>query len=93
MTTVLASVDWTNVLVALIAGLPAILAAVFAGLVHRQVQTPSRTSIGKQIESTQHVALANHYNLLAIGGATGAPEPPEAQAQAAQVTELPESGP
>ena len=93
MSVLASTVNWTNVLVALIAGLPAIIAAFAAILVHRQIQTPSGTSIGKQVESVQHVALANHYKLLAIGGATGAPDPPEAQAQAAQVPDLPESGP
>lgn len=86
-------VDWTNVLVALIAGLPAIIAAFAAILVHRQIQTPSGTSIGKQVEGVLHTALANNYHLRAIGGTVNAPDPPEAQAEAAQVADLPESGP
>ena len=51
-------VDWTNVLLALIAAVPGIIAAVYAGRVHHQVKTPSGTSIGKQIENTLHTSLA-----------------------------------
>lgn len=52
-------VDWTNVLVALIAGLPAIIAAVGAILIRRQLKTPSGDPIGKQVEQANHLAAAN----------------------------------
>jgi hypothetical protein len=63
-------INWTNVIVALIAGLPAIIAAVLAGLVHRQVATPSGTSIGKQVEGSHLTAIANNHLLAAAAGAT-----------------------
>ena len=88
--TVLASVDWTNVLIALIAGLPAIIAAVAAVLVHRAVQTPSGTAIGKQVENALHTALANNYHLRSIGTTVDAPTPPESHAEQAKVDDLPE---
>ncbi len=75
-------------LVALIAGLPAIISAVAAVKVHRQIQTPSGTSIGKQVESAHHVALGNNYRLRAVTGELGATAPPEAAQQEAQVPDL-----
>jgi hypothetical protein len=60
------SVDWTNVLVALIAGLPAIIAAVYAGRIHSKIKTPSGTPIGKQVEDSLHTALANNYHLRTL---------------------------
>lgn len=86
----MAAVEWTNVLVALIAGLPAIISAVGVLLVHRQIKTPSGTSIGKQVENTLHTALSNHYRLRAVGSTVSAPEPPESRAQEAHITEIPE---
>jgi hypothetical protein len=58
-----AAINWTNIIVALIAGLPAIIAAIFAGLVHRQVKTPSGPSIGKQVESAHLTGIANNMLL------------------------------
>jgi hypothetical protein len=82
------SVDWTNVLVALIAGLPAILAAVFAARTHSQVQTPSGKTIGKQVEDALHLALSNNYHLQSIGAKVEAPTPSLADGEAAKVDEL-----
>lgn len=84
-----AAIAWTNVLVALIAGLPAIIAAVGVILLHGQIKTPSGTAIGKQVEGVLHAALANNYHLRAIGGAVDAPAPPDATAEAAKVPDLP----
>lgn len=84
------SIDWTNVLVALIAGLPAIIAAIGVLLLHRQIKTPSGTAIGEQIEGILHTALANNYHLRSIGDAVSATASPEATVQAKQVPDLPE---
>lgn len=46
-------------LIALIAGLPAIIAAVFAGLVHRQVKTPSGDTLGEVAERTHDLSAAD----------------------------------
>jgi cobalamin synthase len=53
------SVDWTQVLVALIAGAPAILAAIFAFRVHRDVKTPSGDTLGAVAERTHDMTSAN----------------------------------
>lgn len=87
---IVASVDWTNVLVALIAGLPAIIAAIAAMLVRRDIKTPSGTAIGKQVENALHTSLANNYHLRALGNTVGAPPSPEARTEAAKVPDLPE---
>lgn len=53
------SVDWTQVMVALIAGLPATLAVVFSYLIRRQLRTPSGETIGVQVEQANHLAVVN----------------------------------
>lgn len=53
--------DWTAVTVALIAAIGSIFAACANIIVIRLLWTPSRTRIGKQVEDTQQIALANHY--------------------------------
>lgn len=81
-------VDWTNVLVALIAGLPAIIAAIGVLVVHRQIRTPSGKSIGAQVEDTLHTSLSNNFHLQSIGGKVGAKTPPAADGEAAKVEAL-----
>lgn len=54
-----ALIDWTQVIVALIAGAPAIIAAVFAFRVHRDVRTPSGDRLGEVAERTHDMASAN----------------------------------
>jgi hypothetical protein len=68
---VIAAIDWTNVIVAAIVGLPSIIAAIFAGSVHRKIQTPSKTPIGHQVENNLHTGLANNYRLRKIGKIVG----------------------
>jgi hypothetical protein len=67
-----AAVDWTQVLVALIAAIPAILAAVAALSVRRSVQTPSGRSLGKQVEDGLHTGLGNAYRLETLRQHVGA---------------------
>lgn len=88
---VASGIDWTQVLVALIAGLPAILAAIFAGLIHRQIKTPSKRPIGQQVEDVLHTALANNYHLQLIAPAVHAPTTPESLSVQAQVPGPPEA--
>jgi hypothetical protein len=75
---VFASVGWPDVTIALIAGLPGILAAFAALRVNQQIRTPSKTSIGRQIEDVNHTARANNYHLQAMGGDLGTKQPREA---------------
>lgn len=90
------SIDWTNVIVALIAGAPAIIAAVFAARVNSQIKTPSGDSIGVQVEKAHHTGIANNSLLgLVVHSDNTAPEPtvneagllvapPEAKAEGSQ---------
>jgi hypothetical protein len=86
----IAAIDWTYIIVALISGLPAIIAAIFAGRVNRKIRTPSGTPIGDQVENVLHTSLANHYRIRKIGGAVGADTSPAAGTEAAKVPDLPE---
>lgn len=65
-----AAVDWTMVLDTLIITLPAIIAAIYAALIHSQIKTPSGRSIGKQVEWTGHTAKANNMLLAKANGPT-----------------------
>lgn len=53
------SVDWTQVLVALIAGLPAIIGAVFSAIVLLRIRTPSGGSIGAVVERTHDLSAVD----------------------------------
>jgi hypothetical protein len=70
--TLASSIDWTNVLVALIAGLPAIIAAVGVYLLHTEIRTPSGKSIGKQVEDVNHTTISSQHHLVAISDKVGA---------------------
>lgn len=85
-----AAIDWTNVLDTLIIAVPAIIAAVYAGRVHRKIQTPSGKAIGRQVEDALHTVLSNNYHLQSIGGKVGAVPPPRANGEAQQVEALTE---
>lgn len=84
----LASIGWPDVMIALIAGLPGIIAAIAALRVHGAIKTPSGTPIGKQVEATHHVALGNNYRLRSVTGDLGAETPPRAADEEAKVPEL-----
>lgn len=78
----------TYVVVALIGGLPAILSALFAGLVHKAIRTPSGKSIGKQVEDAHHVAIANNQRIVAVSEKVDAVVPALAVSEEAQVEKL-----
>lgn len=63
----LVAVDWTNVLDTLIITVPAIIAALYAGKIHRAIRTPSGRAIGKQVESALHTGIANNMWLSTQG--------------------------
>ncbi len=83
-----ASVGWPDVAIALIAGLPAIISALAAVSVRRQIRTPSGTAIGKQVEDAHHVALANHYLIRATSKEMGVATPPSSTREARLVDDL-----
>jgi Na+-translocating ferredoxin:NAD+ oxidoreductase RnfG subunit len=72
------AINWNAVILALIAALPGIIAAVYAGRIHRKIKTPSGTPIGQQVEGVLHTALANNYHLQKIAKQNGGTTPPEA---------------
>lgn len=86
-----ASVDWTKVLLGLIAIVPTTVSCLMWVYLHSQIKTPSGTSIGRQVENALHTALANNYHLRSIGGTVDAPAQPEATAEEAKVPGLPGS--
>lgn len=63
------SVDWTQVLVALIAGLPAILSAFFAFRIRRAIQTPSGDPIGHVAERSHDLISADLALTTQVHGA------------------------
>ena len=66
----LAAIDWTNVIVTLIAASPAIIAAIYAGKVHGQIKTPSGKSAGEVLEYAHDTAIANNMLLRKHNGPT-----------------------
>lgn len=71
------AINWNAVILALIAALPGIIAAVYAGRVHRKIKTPSGTPIGTQVEDALHTARANNYHLQVIAKTNGGATPPK----------------
>lgn len=66
----IAAVNWTTIIVALIAGIPAIISAIFAGKVHNQIKTPSGKSLGEVAEYSHDTAIANNMLLSKKNGPT-----------------------
>lgn len=81
-------IDWTQVLVALVLTIPAIMAAYYSGRTHKAVKTPSGKDIGRQVEDALHVVLSNNYHLQSIGAKVEAVPPAEANGEAAKVEAL-----
>lgn len=71
----LAALDLTNVIDTVIITVPAIIAALYAGRVHHQIQTPSGPSIGEQVEASHVTAIVNNKFLAAAHGKTKAAPP------------------
>lgn len=89
----LATIDWTNVIVALIASLPAIIAAIYAAKVNSQIQTPSGPSIGKQVESAHLTGIANNMLLSAKNGPTKDVDPSAVTDEASSTPQVPAATP
>jgi hypothetical protein len=74
-----ATVNWTTVIVALITGLPAIIAAIFAAKSHGKLKTPSGDNIGHVVERTHDLAAANMGLLMHKNGPTRDATPADKQ--------------
>jgi hypothetical protein len=70
-----AAIDWTQVIVALIAGLPAIIAAYYARGVKRDIKTPSGRTLGEQVEGTLYTSIGNAHRLDSIRRVVGSDPP------------------
>jgi hypothetical protein len=66
----LAALDWTMILETLIITLPAIIAAVYAARVHKQIKTPSGAPLGHVVEYAHDTAIANNMLLRKANGPT-----------------------
>jgi hypothetical protein len=75
---VVGSTDIYDVLVAIVAAVPATIGALTAFYVARQLRTPSKRSVGKQIEDVNHTSRSNWHMLNATRRDVGIPMPTEA---------------
>lgn len=55
----MAAVDWTQIIVAMIAGLPAIIAAFYAHRIRAEIKTPSGDTLGVVAERTHDLTSAD----------------------------------
>lgn len=67
-----ATIDWTQVLIAIVASVPATISAIGVIFVRRDLRTPSGTTIGKQVEDTNHNSRVAATQSLHIAGQVGA---------------------
>lgn len=84
----MAVIDWTQVILAGIAAVVTIANGLGIVLIHSHLRTPSRTTIGKQVESMHHTAIANNYRLQSLSGELGVPMPERAADEEAHVESL-----
>lgn len=71
------TIDWTQVLIALIAAAPATLAVYLSYRIHYKIRTPSGDDIGTVVERTHELAAVNEAVLLAMHSTlTGGAPPP-----------------
>lgn len=68
-------IDWTQVLIALIAGLPSTIAAIGAIYLAKQLRTPSGDTPGALIERTHELAIVNTEMTMDVHKQVG--HPPE----------------
>jgi hypothetical protein len=85
-----AAIDWTNVIVSLIVGLPAIIAALYAGRVHQQIKTPSGKAIGRQVEDSLHTAISNNQHLRSLSTKVDAVTTQQESDEARRIADLPD---
>lgn len=71
----LGSTSWADVVIALIAATPGILAAVFAFLNHRAIKLPSGGKIGPKVEQTHELVAVGVAQNTAMMDANGVHDP------------------
>jgi len=93
MMLLLAAVDWTNVLDSLIAVIPAVVAAVYAGKIHRAIRTPSGDPLGHVVERAHDTGIANNLLLSQATKQTKQATPEELHAAEANGPSIPVTDP
>lgn len=91
----LAATTWPDVGLALVTLLPGLAAAFYAAKAAEHsrrnaeaLQTPSKTSIGQQVEDALQTAIANNYRLQAMGQEFDVPMPDKASEVESRVEAL-----
>lgn len=77
----LAAFDWDMVVVALITAVASCVNTALGVVMWKLLRTPSGTSIGDQVESAHHTAIANNYRLQELAIKLGPRGNPEASAE------------
>jgi hypothetical protein len=72
-----AAIDWTPVLVAVIAMIGSLGSAAISAYVVLQLRTPSGMSIGKQVEGAHLTTVGNSHRITALAARLGVPETAE----------------
>lgn len=88
----MSGIDWTTVIVGMIAGIPATIAAVGVLIVNLRIATPSGQSIGRQVEGSHHVAIANNQRLVSINDKLETPTSALGKDEEQHVPKLVENG-
>lgn len=87
------SVDWTQVLIAAILTIPAIISALYAGRIHQQIKTPSGQHIGAMAEYTKDTVIANNVHLKMKNGPSRKATREQLDAAVAEGPQVPEYDP
>ena len=66
-----AAIDWTPILVAIITLCGVIFNGCAAVWITTRLSTPSGTSVGKQVENTHHITIANRHLLVRLSRELG----------------------
>lgn len=64
------AIDWTSVIIAFIAGVPAIIGAIYSARIHGQIKTPSGKTLGDVAEYAHDTVIANNLLLSKSNGPT-----------------------
>jgi hypothetical protein len=82
---VLAELDANTLLIAAIAAVPATIAALASLRNGRALRTPSKATIGRQVEDALQTAIANNFRLQSMANALDVAMPEKAAAVEADV--------
>jgi len=66
------ALDWTPILVAALTLVGVVFNGVVAVYITTRLRTPSGTTIGKQVEDVNNIALINHHRLVRLINELGA---------------------